>query len=98
MRRVDGLVVPEEKSYIPHNTAVFPCRAHSGAMGTPLIPPPITRTSKPRSSKESELVTLAIRCFFGPGANITSEHYFSSNSLRVTRFEARWSREDTGLG
>src|SRR5207249_1999696 len=44
MIRVDRLVVPEAKSCCSTNSVRLPARAHSRAIATPLIPPPITIT------------------------------------------------------
>src|SRR5205807_10381636 len=46
MMRVDRQVVPEAKSCCSTSSVRRPARAHSRAMATPLIPPPITTTWK----------------------------------------------------
>src|SRR5579864_5305080 len=45
MIRVERLVVPEEKSFCSTSSVRLLHCAHSRAMATPLIPPPITKTS-----------------------------------------------------
>src|ERR1700748_2402526 len=77
MMRVDRLVVPEPKSFCSTRSVLLPWRAHSRAMATPLIPPPITRTSNPRPCNGRELLTpLSLDAFCAYG-NITSEQVFS---------------------
>ena len=53
--RVDRLVVPLEKSFCSSNSVRLPARAHSRAMATPLMPPPITATSKRWLSSEGRI-------------------------------------------
>src|SRR5215831_10158619 len=76
MIRVDRLVVPEEKSFCSTSSVRLPHCAHSRAMATPLMPPPITRTSKLWSRAWIELLTFYfIRCFFTETTNVTSKYY-----------------------
>jgi len=46
MMRVERVVTPEQKSFCSRMSTRLPPRAHSRAMATPLMPPPITTTSK----------------------------------------------------
>src|ERR1051326_8275460 len=65
MIRVERLVVPEEKSFCSTSRTRLPHCAHSRAMATPLMPPPMTRTSKLWSRCWIALLTYGfIRCFF----------------------------------
>src|SRR5262245_11603533 len=64
MMRVERLVVPEAKSFCSTRSVRFPCWAHSRAIATPLMPPPITSTSKPCAATELRngipLLTLSL--------------------------------------
>src|SRR5712671_1067733 len=78
MIRVDRLVVPEEKSFCSTSSVRLLHCAHSRAMATPLMPPPMTRTSKGWSCDWIKPLTLLLfRCFLLKG-----QHYFRTQHLR----------------
>src|SRR5580700_7023973 len=62
MMRVERLVVPAAKSCCSSSNVRRPARAHSRAIATPLIPPPITITSKRLFSSAGRNFMLAFRC------------------------------------
>src|SRR5437899_2499839 len=63
MMRVERLVVPLQKSCCSSSRVRRPARAHSRAIATPLMPPPITTMSKsPASGPRSVLGSI-----FGSG-------------------------------
>src|SRR6266567_4552764 len=67
MIRVERLVVPAAKSCCSSRSVRFPARAHSRAMATPLIPPPMITTWKRSLSNEGrvavEEIMFQIRCY-----------------------------------
>src|SRR5512135_238720 len=68
MIRVERLVVPEAKSRRSTSSVRRPARAHSRAIATPLIPPPMTATSKDRLSsggRWAEFLTCDVGCACG---------------------------------
>src|ERR1700733_10560020 len=58
--RVERLVVPAAKSCCSTSSVRRPARAHSRAIATPLIPPPITITWKRSPSKDGRVFTSVI--------------------------------------
>src|SRR5580704_7036986 len=60
MMRVERLVVPAAKSCCSTSSVRRPARAHSRAIATPLIPPPITITWKRSPSKDGRVFTSVI--------------------------------------
>src|SRR5262252_7800940 len=62
MMRVDRLVVPAAKSCCSTRSVRRPARAHSRAMATPLIPPPMTRTSNGAFSRGMREFITGLRC------------------------------------
>src|SRR5579863_5210290 len=60
--RVERLVVPAAKSCCSTRSVVRPARAHSRAIATPLIPPPITITSKCLFSSDDRIFMFEFRC------------------------------------
>src|SRR5947209_9889431 len=52
MMRVERLVTPEAKSFCSSRRVRFPARAHSRAIATPFMPPPMTTTWKCWPSSE----------------------------------------------
>src|SRR2546425_13132543 len=67
MIRVERLVVPAAKSCCSIRSVRFPARAHSRAMATPLIPPPMITTWKRSLSNEGRVaigeIMFEIRCY-----------------------------------
>src|SRR2546421_6518890 len=67
MIRVERLVVPAAKSCCSIRSVRFPARAHSLAMATPLIPPPMMTTWKRSLSNEGRVavgeIMFQIRCY-----------------------------------
>src|SRR5512142_806389 len=62
MIRVERLVVPEPKSCCSTSSVRRRLRAHSRAIATPLIPPPIMTTSKCAPSREARRLRLGSTC------------------------------------
>src|SRR5580765_7582424 len=91
MIRVDRLVVPEEKSFCSTSSVRLLHCAHSRAMATPLMPPPITSTSKFWSWVWMWLLTyIYLDAFFGP-----QQHYFRTQLLgkRISIGSMRFSND-----